>query len=357
MLRLKPFKPDPKRSQLFYNVARDCDSAFLPGCAEKFKGSLVSFCALSNGDYFPFGIVRVDFVPLLKRFPSVFYVFENDKVANDFNTTKKPKDWAQMSKGVYLNPDFKTCESRSAAIQKCLFELREMDLLPALRGWRNEEFKVAETFQGDPLLNIERSACGLFAIRSYGTHINGFVLVKPRNQSSGGDDNFDEIKMWMSKRSMAKPTWPGMMDNIVAGGLPTGTSPFDNVVKECEEEASIPEEIARGAVPAGVVSYVACRDRGFHRESQFVYDLLLPESFSPVVCDGEASDFYLLSLDEVVDCITNPEIVKPNVALVCLHFLFRYGAITPENEPRYTELLAMMTRNLDDTTLLFRMTE
>ena len=37
----------------------------------------------------------------------------------------------------------------------------------------------------------------------------------------------------------------GMLDHIVAGGLPHGITPMDNVIKECEEEASIPEDLAR----------------------------------------------------------------------------------------------------------------
>ena len=42
---------------------------------------------------------------------------------------------------------------------------------------------------------------------------------------------------------------------------PHGISPADNVVKECGEEASIPEDIARTAVPVGAVSYEALQDR------------------------------------------------------------------------------------------------
>jgi hypothetical protein len=36
---------------------------------------------------------------------------------------------------------------------------------------------------------------------------------------------------------------------------PHGLSPHENVIKECEEEASIPRELAQKAVPAGAVSY------------------------------------------------------------------------------------------------------
>lgn len=42
-----------------------------------------------------------------------------------------------------------------------------------------------------------------------------------------------------------------MYDHIVAGGQPYGISPIDNVIKECEEEASIPIELAKLAKPTG----------------------------------------------------------------------------------------------------------
>ena len=42
-----------------------------------------------------------------------------------------------------------------------------------------------------------------------------------------------------------------MYDHIVAGGQPYGMSPFDNVIKECEEEASIPYELSKKAKSVG----------------------------------------------------------------------------------------------------------
>jgi len=48
----------------------------------------------------------------------------------------------------------------------------------------------------------------------------------------------------------------GMLDNTVAGGIPLGYSPYDSLVKECMEEASLKEEVV---IPnlrtAGAISY------------------------------------------------------------------------------------------------------
>lgn len=46
------------------------------------------------------------------------------------------------------------------------------------------------------------------------------------------------------------------MDNTVAGGIPSGMSVFESLVKECMEEASMPDGIVREYVRAvGAVSY------------------------------------------------------------------------------------------------------
>ena len=52
---------------------------------------------------------------------------------------------------------------------------------------------------------MERSATCLFGLRQYGVDINGYVV----------DENGD-ISVWMQKRSINKPTWPGKLDNFVS---------------------------------------------------------------------------------------------------------------------------------------------
>ena len=53
------------------------------------------------------------------------------------------------------------------------------------------------------------------------------------------------------------------------------------MVKECEEEASIPRELAQRATPVGAVSYASEQAEGLKRDVLFCYDLELPNSFEP----------------------------------------------------------------------------
>ena len=46
---------------------------------------------------------------------------------------------------------------------------------------------------------------GMFGLRQYGVDINGYVM-----------DPENGLSIWMQKRSISKPTWPGKWDNFVS---------------------------------------------------------------------------------------------------------------------------------------------
>jgi len=144
--------------------------------------------------------------------------------------------------------------------------------------------------------------------------------------------------MWVARRSPTKQTWPGKLDQIVAGGISCGEGIQETLIRECAEEASIPDELAKTATPAGCVSYFFEDERGLFPEVQFVFDLQLPQNFQPVNSDGEVGEFYCWSIDKVKDKIATEEF-KPNCALVVLDFLIRHGLITPDSEPHYVDFV------------------
>eukprot|EP00879_Flechtneria_rotunda_P013380 GHRR01013970.1.p1 GENE.GHRR01013970.1~~GHRR01013970.1.p1 ORF type:complete len:379 (+),score=64.49 GHRR01013970.1:372-1508(+) len=219
----------------------------------------------------------------------------------------------------------KTLKQRSAAVADALAALRQQAGL--FRGWRDEQYPVKAAFDEQPKLLIERAAAPYFGIKAYGVHVNGYVV-----RSDGTK------QLWVARRSRTKPTWPGLLDHIVAGGQPYGLSCADNVVKECWEEAGIPQELALAATSVGFVSYVSFSAEGLKPDVLFCYDLQLPEDFVPKPQDGEVEDFMLWDLDKVALIISSSEEYKPNVNLVVIDFLIRHGCITPE-EPGYLNLV------------------
>ncbi|CAG8797303.1 952_t:CDS:1, partial [Racocetra fulgida] len=85
---------------------------------------------------------------------------------------------------------------------------------------------------------IERSGTSLFGLLTFGVHLSAYVRTTE-----------GKLKMWIAKRSTTKSTWPGRLDNTVAGGISYNLTVKEALVKEAMEEASLPEEIAEKAVP------------------------------------------------------------------------------------------------------------
>ncbi|CAO3614636.1 unnamed protein product [Cunninghamella echinulata] len=251
----------------------------------------------------------------------------------EYNTTISPSPFIFTSKNIQFNTHLVTFEERTKAIELITHKWRKDNVFPALKGWRDELYPVYGP-QGKPIFVIERAAAVLFGISTFGVHVNAFV----RNQ--------DIIKMWVAKRSSTKQTWPGVLDNCVAGGMPYNYSTKETVVKECDEEASIPESLASNARSVSIISYYTKSKDGLQPETEYIYDLELPVDYTPIPKDGEVECFYLWTLDEVKQSILNGD-WKPNCSLVALEFMMRHSYITADNEPNYLDISYRLHRRLD----------
>ena len=97
----------------------------------------------------------------------------------------------------------------------------------------------------------------------------------------------------------------GLLDSLVGGGLAAGMTVAETVVKEAMEEANVPEALAVTATSAGSVSFFYRSERGLFPNTEFVFDLELPESFEPGNNDGEVSGFQLTPVKDIVSIITS----------------------------------------------------
>jgi|TARA_R110002033_G_scaffold8956_5_gene30405 8-oxo-dGTP pyrophosphatase MutT (NUDIX family) len=224
-----------------------------------------------------------------------------------------------------------TPDARSQAFAALIADLHRDGIIKSLHG---EKFDVRPTLNDAPLCVMDRSAMSYFGFRSWGVHLNGYV------RKNGG------IYMWIAHRSKSKPTYPGQLDNMVAGGQPTGYSFRQNMVKECAEEANIPESLTTTMKAVGTVSYVHETEKGIKPDVMVNYDLELPADFVPRPVDGEVSHFELLPLADVAERVRTGFDFKFNCALVIIDFLIRHGAITPDNEPDYAELTMGLHRDI-----------
>lgn len=172
-------------------------------------------------------------------------------------------------------------------------------------GWRNERYRIADLFE------IERAAARPFGLATQAVHVNGIV----------GDED-----MWLARRSSTKPTDPGMLDNLVGGGINAVLSLQETLVKEAWEEAGIPAELARRATRGGTVQLLREVPEGVQCETIHVYDLELPREFAPRNQDGEVAELRLASFEEVRRLIDETDELTVDAALVALDFFSRRNA-------------------------------
>jgi len=191
-----------------------------------------------------------------------------------------------------------------------------------------------------PMLRMERAAMIYFGVPSYGVHVNGWVR-DPDNPSSDVP-----WAMWVATRSMSKATYPGLFDQMVAGGQPSKISFDENVRKECEEEASLPPNIIAGIVPVGAVSYRYATAKGLSTKVLRTYDLEMPRSLQPLCADGEVEEFRLLPISEVLTSLREQlPLWKPNSALIAIDFCVRHGFVD-QTEPGYAEIVRLLNQRL-----------
>lgn len=228
------------------------------------------------------------------------------------------------------------------AVRVLVDHWRAEGAFPVLAGWRNE---IVPCFgrRGELLFSIERVAAGVFGLTYYGVHMTAYTR--------SSDSSFG-MKIWVPRRAPNKSTYPGMLDNTVAGGLVTNELPFECIVREAEEEANLPEDFCRRNIKlVGDVTYHYIADERsgepglIYPERQWTYDLELPADMVPEPKDGEVDYFALCTVDEVQRDMA-VGLFKPNCALVLVDFFLRHGILTPDNEPCFDELKQRVHRKM-----------
>ncbi|OEL21826.1 Nudix hydrolase 20, chloroplastic [Dichanthelium oligosanthes] len=254
------------------------------------------------------GYIHKGFIEHLRDFHDIFTIVSG----NSGNSTVEHVSFHSL---------LRTPEDRTHAIGSVIKSLGEI-----IPGIRNELYPVTSSYGMPVYFSLERAAAPYFGIKAYGVHMNGYV------------EKDGQKFLWIAKRSDVKQTYPGMLDHLVAGGLPYGISCKENIIKECEEEAGIPRSISTNATSVGAISYMDIEGFRYKRDVLFCYDLKLPADFVPNNEDGEVDSFRLIPVQHAANIIRRTEFFKPNCNLVIIDFLFRHGYIHPDSRG-YLDLL------------------
>ena len=242
------------------------------------------------------GYIHRDFAPALAAAPGLF--------------SHRDAAW-------HLDPALDTPAKRTDAMRAFALELRAEGRFGRL--WREEAYPVTWEFTRPPLMLLERAAVPWFGVRAFGPHMTGFVRQR------------DGIHIWVPRRSYDKPTFPGELDNTVAGGQPAGLGLHENLIKECEEEASIPYALAVQAKAVSFVTYWSQSGPQLKPDVMTCFDLELPEEFTPAANDGEVHGFELWPVQRVFETVRDTTEFKYNCNLVLIDFFLRHGLLSADD--------------------------
>ena len=186
-----------------------------------------------------------------------------------------------------------------------------------IRAWRDEIFPLFDPETLEALARIERAATRFWGTLTLGAHANGYVR--------GSDGRPSHL--WIARRAPHKATDPGLLDNLVGGGVPAGQSPRETLVREAFEEAGLAPAQLAAAAEGSVLRLYRDIPEGFQFEWLYSYDIELPHDVEPRNQDGEVAEFALMPVPEVVRLVEQSEEMTTDAALVTIDFLLRHGLI------------------------------
>ncbi|CAA6798563.1 MAG: NUDIX hydrolase, associated with Thiamin pyrophosphokinase [uncultured Sulfurovum sp.] len=227
------------------------------------------------------------------------------------------------AEGLTLKNDYETFDTRTEVLSTFAKNALADGIIDR---YMNENYPILASVSSASLAFIDRGVSTFLGTLSFGQHLNAYVMTD------------EGMKMWIGRRAYDKGYESGKLDHLVAGGLPHDLSPWENLKKECYEEAGMSEELALESKEVGFVSYKYDYTQGGKEDIIYCYDLELTEDFVPHCTDGEVEEFYLMPIEEVAILVRDTDEFKLNCNLVIIDFLVRHGYLGVEDED-YVEIV------------------
>ncbi len=255
------------------------------------------------------GWVRRDRLPILGSFTEVFSVSDDAVRLGDWLTN---------------------FETRGAAIEQVGRALVAAGHVPP---FRDELFQAVADWGQVPWFELDRGLLPFFGIKGFGVHLNGYF------RDGVG------LGMWIGHRSATKKVDPFKLDNVVAGGIASGHGVLETLIKEGAEEAAMTPELLQGARPAGEIRYRLEVPEGMRDDVLFIYDLEVPDDFTPRNTDGEFDYFERMPATKCLELVATTDLFKFNVNLTVIDFGLRHGLIGAD-DPEHAFLVGALRGGL-----------
>ena len=185
-------------------------------------------------------------------------------------------------------------------------------------GWRDEKYSVQD-LSGSPLFALERSAFRPLGFLSHAIHLNAWL------------ERVGERYYWIGKRSSTKAVAPNKLDTTAGGGIAAGETPHTAMVRESFEEAGVPSSFTQTLTQNGQVYSLRPVHRGLHREILHLYDIRLPENFTPQNKDGEVAEFTLMNDNQIAQAVINEQFMEDSALTLLINIQNRHKI--PPNHP------------------------
>ncbi|MFM2065115.1 MAG: hypothetical protein RLZZ584_24 [Pseudomonadota bacterium] len=192
---------------------------------------------------------------------------------------------------------------------------RELRTAGVLRGWRDETFPLLERAGAPPLALIERASARFWGCLTEGAHCNGLTLPALPGAPA---------RLWLGRRSATKSTDPGMLDNLIGGGVPHGQTPLQALHREAYEEAGLSPAQMQAARATGIYRVVQDVAEGLQNEDIHVHEIELPPGLVPVNQDGEVAGFAVHDIADVLQRLQAGELTV-DASIATLDAAVRHG--------------------------------
>lgn len=181
-----------------------------------------------------------------------------------------------------------------------------------LSRWRGEQLDVLDPETFAPLFPLEREGRVILGLMMTGAMLNGVVF------KSGA------AHLWIAQRAANKSIAPLQWDCLANGAVGSGEAPAVALAREAWEEAGVPSELAARAIP--VAQFTIEHQEGEHvfYERAHCFDLVLPDTFSPVNNDGEVECFDCVSRS-VLEVMLRENKFTHDATLATKNWLLRQG--------------------------------
>jgi 8-oxo-dGTP pyrophosphatase MutT (NUDIX family) len=221
-------------------------------------------------------------------------------------------DLLKETAGIKLHEDRLVLPGDTTSLERAFASAHEaLESFDLVAPIRNETMPILTDFDGVAIATVDRSLLRTFGFRGVKVHINGLV------RTSAGP------KVWLARRAADRRASPLHLDTMVAGGQPFGKTIMETVLMEAGEEAGLnfADLVGIDEVKRFDISYTS--SEGHHLERLIIHDLWLPETFIPVLHDGELIESLLVSVPEMAELLDGADRFKYNSAIVCRDLLGR----------------------------------